>query len=171
VDELLTASFEGVHLLDPAKPGTPAERITAGDPAPWPLSGASEILVGKLGKERILATIEPWHGDQVAVYRKKGKDWTRNVIDNQEKEGHTLHAADLDGDGRDELIAGFRGPGRSVYYYKADRKGETWTKVAIDKGGIAASGCAVADLDGDKRIDVACIGSASTNLKIYWNRK
>lgn len=171
VDELLTASFEGVHLLRPGKQGTMPEPITSGDPAQWPKSGSSEILVGKLGKERILATIDPWHGDQVSVYRKKGAAWVRSVIDNQEKEGHTLHAADLDGDGRDELIAGFRGPGRSVYYYKADRRGNHWTKVPIDKGGIAAAGCATADLDGDKRIDVACIGAATTNLKIYWNRK
>jgi len=171
VDELLTASFEGVHLLRPSKPGTGPEPITSGDPSQWPKSGSSEILTGRLGKERILATIDPWHGDQVAVYRKKGAAWVRTVIDNQEKEGHTLHAADLDNDGRDELIAGFRGPGRSVYYYKADRKGAKWTKVPIDKGGIAAAGCAAADLDGDKRIDIACIGAATTNLKIYFNRK
>jgi hypothetical protein len=171
IDELLTASFEGVHLLRPSTPGAAPEALTAGDPTPWPKSGSSEILTAKLGRERILASIDPWHGDQVAFYRKKGSAWIRSVIDSQEKEGHTLHAADLDGDGRDEIIAGFRGPTRSVYYYKANRKGDKWTKIAIDKGGIAAAGCATADLDGDKRIDVACIGAATTNLKIYWNRK
>jgi len=35
---------------------------------PWPKSGTSDIAVGRLGKERFLATIEPWHGNQVAIY-------------------------------------------------------------------------------------------------------
>jgi hypothetical protein len=169
VDDLLTASFEGVHLLHPGQPAKAKERLTAGDPAAWPKSGSSEIVVGRLGKERFLATIDPWHGNQVCWYRLKGKTATRTVIDSAEVEGHTLHAADLDGDGRDELIAGFRGPGRSVYFYQADRKGAKWAKWPIDKGGIAASSCALADFDGDGKVDVACIGSATTNLKLYRN--
>lgn len=91
------------------------------------------------------------------------------MISSEDHDGHTLHAADLDGDGRDELIAGFRGPTRSVYYYQADRKGAKWERHAIDKGGIAAAGCAIADFDGDRRVDVACIGSATRNLKLYRN--
>ncbi|MBL8235574.1 MAG: VCBS repeat-containing protein, partial [Bryobacterales bacterium] len=54
-----------------------------------------------------------------------------------------------------------------VYFYQAGRKGEQWTRTPIDKGNIAAAGCAVADFDGDKRLDIACIGSATTNLKLY----
>lgn len=166
--ELLTASFEGVHLMRPARPGTAPEKVLGGSAAPWPQSGSSEIVVGHLGKERILATIDPWHGNEVAVYRRKGSGWDRQVIDTAELDGHTLHMADLDGDGRDEVIAGFRGPGRSVFYYQAARDG-SWQRRPIDRGGIAAAGCAVADFNGDKRIDVACIGSATANLKLYRN--
>ena len=81
--------------------------------------------------------------------------------------GHTIVTADLDGDGKDEIVAGFRGEGRSVYIYTLV-KGK-WTRRDLDKGGIAAAACIALDLNGDGRKDVACIGSASTNLKWYEN--
>jgi hypothetical protein len=170
VEDLLTASFEGVHVMRPSRLGATPEKLLAGSPAAWPLSGSSEIVVGLLGPERFLATIDPWHGNQVAVWRQRAGAgvWHRTVVDDSEADGHTLHAADLTGDGRDEVIAGFRGPGRTVYYYEAQKDG-TWRRWAIDRGGIAAAGCAVADFDGDKRMDVACIGSATANLKLYRN--
>ena len=34
---------------------------------------------------------------------------------------------------------------------------------------IAAAACTVADLNGDGRLDIACIGSATHNLKWYEN--
>jgi hypothetical protein len=74
-------------------------------------------------------------------------------------------------DGRDEIIAGFRGQGRSVYIYSVeDSTGSRWSRQTLDDGGIAAAGCAVADLNGDGKLDVSCIGSATANLKWYENR-
>ena len=49
-------------------------------------------------------------------------------------------------------------------------KGERWTKNPVDSGGIAASSCAVADLNADGRPDIVCIGSATANLKWYENK-
>ena len=80
-------------------------------------------------------------------------------------DGHTIATADLNGDGLDEVIAGFRGGDRSVYiYYSAGGK---WTREILDKG-MGAAACAVADLDGDGRPDIACIDG--TRLKWYRNR-
>ncbi|MBI3210739.1 MAG: VCBS repeat-containing protein [Candidatus Solibacter usitatus] len=168
-EELLTASFQGLHLLHPAKKGAAPKRLNNGDPAAWPKSGSSEVVVGRLGKRRFLASVDPWHGNQISVFTQHGAEWRRQVIDSFEAEAHTLHAADLDNDGRDEIIAGFRGAGRSVFYYRATAQGK-WERFEVDRGGIAASGCAAADFDGDKRIDIACIGSATANLKLYRNR-
>jgi hypothetical protein len=171
-DDVLTASFSGIHLFRAARDGrwTHTE-IARGDPAPWPKSGASDVAVGHLGKTRFLAAIEPWHGEQVAVYLPKGKRWERQVIDRTLVDGHTILAADLEGTGRADIVAGYRGKGRSVYLYRAeDRAGKRWTRQTVDDGGIAAAACIALDLNGDGRPDLACIGSATANLKWYENR-
>jgi hypothetical protein len=165
-DDILTASFGGIHLFH--APDWKRTEIAKGDPAAWPKSGSSDIGVGKIGSERFLAAIEPWHGNQVAIYRKAGAEWKRTVIDDALVDGHTIVTADLNGDGNDEVIAGYRGTGRSVYVYSFG--GGQWTRSKLDDGGMAAAACAVADLNGDKRIDVVCIGSATANLKWYENR-
>ncbi len=169
-EDILTASFVGVDSFRFGKDGRwLRNKLVKGDPAPWPKSGASEIAVGMIGKERFLATIEPWHGNQVAVYRFGKNDWERLVIDDSLKDGHTLLTADWNGDGRDEIIAGYRGTGRSVNIYSFDKSSKKWVKQILDNGGISAAACAVTDLNGDGKIDVACIGSATMNLKWYEN--
>ena len=87
----------------------------------------------------------------------------RSLVD-----GHALSIADLNGDGNDEVIAGYRGQGQSVYIYSAeDAAGERWSRQTLDQGGMAAAACAVADLNGDGRPDIACIDA--TRLKWYEN--
>ena len=168
LEDVLTASFLGIHVNLAQKDGSWKRlKITGGDPAPWPKSGSSDIAIGHLGKQRFLTAIEPWHGNQVVVYTEQGGTWKRQVIDTELVDGHTIVTADLDGDGRDEIIAGFRGEGRSVYIYTLV-KGK-WTRRDLDKGGIAAAACIALDLNGDGRKDIACIGSATTNLKWYEN--
>jgi hypothetical protein len=168
-DEILTASFSGLHMYKLTRAGKwERTEIAKGDPSAWPKSGSSDVAVGRLGKERFVAAIEPWHGNQVAVYVQKGKAWERKVIDDTLVDGHTIFTADFDRDGRDEIIAGFRGKGRSVFLYRHE-KGD-WKKSALDDGGMGAAACAIADFNEDGRPDVACIGSATTNLKWYENR-
>jgi hypothetical protein len=170
-DEILTASFTGIHLFKFGAGGQwTRTEIAKGDPAPRPKSGSSDIAVGRLGKQRFLATIEPWHGNQVAIYRQRNGAWQRRVIDDSLVDGHTIAIADLNGDGADEVIAGYRGKGQSVYlYYAQDADGERWSRQTLDNGGMGAAACAVADLNGDGRPDVTCIGSATANLKWYEN--
>jgi hypothetical protein len=169
-DEILTASFTGIHLFKLGKDGRwTRTEIAKGDPAAWPKSGSSDVALGHLDRTRFLAAIEPWHGNQVAIYHQQDREWQRQVIDSSLIDGHTIVAADLNGDGLDEVVAGFRGQGRSVYlYYADDPKGQHWTRQALDQGGMGAAACSVADLNGDGRPDIACIDS--TRLKWYENK-
>lgn len=170
-DEILTASFVGIDLykLDKDRHWIRTE-IAKGDPAAWPKSGSSDVALGRLSGGRYIAAIEPWHGNQVAVYGQHDSSWQRRIIDDSLVDGHTIWTADLNGDGNDEIIAGFRGGSHGVFvYYANDGGGNGWSKHALDAGGMAAAACAAADLNGDGRVDVACIGSATANLKWYEN--
>ena len=165
--QIMTASFGGIHVYQPGANGKwKRTEMTKGDPAPWPKSGSSDTAAGQTGKKRFVAAVEPWHGNQVVVYRKAGAVWKREVIDDQLVDGHTIVTADLDGDGNDEIIAGFRGMPRRLYIYRFD--GKKWQRQTLDDA-MGASACVAADLNGDGKPDLACIASSTQNLKWYEN--
>jgi hypothetical protein len=120
--------------------------------------------VGHCGNERFLAAIEPWHGNEVVVYR-GGGPWRREVIDDTLLDAHTIQTADLDGDGCDEIVAGFRGKPYGVYIYRWN--GTEWRRQILDQGGVSAASCAIVDTQGKGKPDIACIGSATHNLVLY----
>jgi hypothetical protein len=165
-DAILIGSFLGIHLYRFQPDGKWSRtEIAKGSSQPWPKSGTSDIAVGRLGNERFLAAIEPWHGNEVVVYRGGGTSWNREVIDSSLSDAHTIETVDLDGDGRDEIVAGFRGKPYGVYIYRLD--GAKWSREVLDRGGVSAAGCAVADLDEDGKPEIACIGQATHNLVLW----
>lgn len=186
--EILTASFEGVHLFHSVGqiPNLRWKKtqLGAGDqPSASSANlrktkstrrGSSEIAVGKVSGRRFLATIEPWHGEQVVVYfapqsRKSGELWRRHVIDSTFHDGHALACADFDGDGNDEIVAGFRGAGTSLFIYSSiDPAGLEWKRELLDAD-MAAAGIALEDINGDGRLDIVTIGASTGNVRWYEN--
>ena len=182
--DILTASYEGVGLLSMSSGKWKNQRIGAGNQdTPKGKRGASEIKQGKLKNgKKFIATIEPWHGDQVVVYTEPtetGKMWDRHVIDEELRWGHAVSCADLDGDGSDELIIGVRDDPkagekvtdrRGVRIYKVmDDKGAKWQRQIIDNGGVAVEDLTVADLTGSGKMDIVAVGRQTHNVRIYWN--
>ena len=166
---LVSAGFMGLNLHKFSGGKWTQTELTKGDPDPWPKSGASDVALGKLGAQKFLATIEPWHGNQVVIYKQSGGSWARHMIDDAITDGHTIITVDVDSDGRDEVVVGQRGGARSLMLYTASADGAAWSKRAIDEGGMAGAGCATADLNADKRADIVCIGTGTANLKWYKN--
>lgn len=168
-ESLLSASFLGIfqHRWQDGK--WVRTRVTAGSAAAWPKSGSSDIAVGRHGTANVMSAIEPWHGNEVVLYRQDGATWVRQLLDDQITDGHALAMADFAGDGRSAIVAGERGGKRSVYVYWPPAKlGDGWTKHVVDDA-MNASGCVTADLNGDKRPDIACIAGGTTGVKWYEN--
>lgn len=158
---LYTASFLGIHAYRYRGDRWVRREVAKGDPAAWPKSGSSDVAVAK----RVTVAIEPWHGNQVVVYRGK----RREVIETGLKEGHSIALADFDGDGNDEILVGDRGVGGGALVWR--QVGKSWQRQVLAGPPIRANSCSAADLNGDGRVDVACIGGATANLVWYENQR
>jgi hypothetical protein len=175
--DVLTAGYSGVFVHSLGRGGTwTRTEIVKGDPAEWPRGGASDVAVGELNKRRLLVTNEPFHGNQVVVYQETSPGtWPRTVIDTRLNNSHSLTLVDSDGDGNSEIVSGgtrgaARGVKPGVFFYRVDAAGQ-WQRMMLDAG-IAANSCVTADINGDRRLDVACIDNSDPfALKWYENQK
>lgn len=179
--DILIASFDGVHLLAPNDHGQwHLTQLGTGNQQSSPNRGASEIKPGRLANgSRYIATIEPWHGNQVVVYTEPhapDQHWSRHVIDEQLQWGHAVWCVDLDGDADHEIVIGVRdqrdeaAPCGVRIYDPVNPAAGKWQRTLVDPGGVAVEDLAVADLDGDGQPEIVAVGRQTHNLRVYWNR-
>lgn len=136
--------------------------------------GVGEIRYGTLGGVDFLTTIEPMHGNNVAVYV-LDDDVERHVLADDFEQGHALAAADLLGLGRDQIVAGWRNPNEEgkvgiKLFVPTDASGTQWEEHLIDDDTMATEDLKVADLDEDGRPEIIAAGRDTHNLIIYWNK-
>lgn len=168
--DILTASLEGITAFEFLKPNSwTKHHLTQGKPADDSRPGSSEISVGHLkGGTTFLATIDPWHGHQVSVYTPKTDDWQRHVIDDSYISGHAVACIDEDSDGNDEILAGYRGKGHTLYLYKlVDKK---WQRTLIDNT-VAVQGISIGDINNDGHPDFTAAGGSTHNVVLYVNQQ
>ncbi len=184
--EILVTAYEGVFSVHKTPAGWKTDRLADANQAnPKGSRGASEVKSGWISKTApVIATIEPWHGNQVVAYTPNddARVWQRHVLDEQLRWGHAVWLADLDGDGADELVVGVRDDPnpkagdtfterRGVRVYRCtDGKGARWERMLLDAGGVAVEDLTVADLNGDGRPDIIACGRQTKNVRIYWNQ-
>ncbi|WP_291038919.1 FG-GAP-like repeat-containing protein [Dyadobacter sp. 50-39] len=113
------------------------------------------------------------HGTDLVVYTKD----SRTVLTDRIKEGHALACADFFGQGRDQVVMGWRNPNVTGetglrIYVGSDAEGKKWTEYTLDeKIKIACEDLLPADLDGDGDLDIIASGRATHNLVVYWNQR
>ncbi len=194
-DEVTLACWEGVFLLDRAPAGRWTRTLLgSGNQRSAPSKGASEVKIGSLEMGfRYVATIEPWHGNQVVVYTRDATAYpaarvliergeaARQVVAEPLSWGHAVWCANLDNDKDDELIIGQRdpnrgaatgprGPGVFVFDPRPGTYPPVFDRITVDDGGMACEDALAADLDGDGKSEIIAGGRATHNVKIYWNR-
>lgn len=171
--DLFTASFDGVHRYQWKVGEVVKKRLGAGNRGARPAQGSSEVGIGRLGKgeTRFVATIEPWHGNEVVVYAGNDGDplpWPRTVIDATLVDGHALVCLDVDGDETDEIIAGGRGGSHEVLLFRWSAG--AWQRYVLDSTGVALAGLTIADLNGDGQPDLVATGTLTHDVVWYENR-
>ena len=175
-EEILTASYEGIHLLDRGSDGKWSKRKLGDGFQSEEIRGAGEIKLGRLKSgKRYLATVEPWHANHAVIYEEPSNPnamWNRRVLTDQLGGGHALWSADLDGDGDEELAVGWRMPGKGEFEKPGIAVFDPgdWQYQIIDSGGMATEDLTIADLNQDGRPDIVAAGRATHNVKIYWNQ-
>ncbi|MCZ8517818.1 VCBS repeat-containing protein [Paenibacillus filicis] len=199
LDSVLLATQEGITWLyydsDERKwQKVPIGAGELGEESKTGFKGSGDVDTGKIGSDSFayIAAVEPFHGNTIAVYCKQTDNeltkitWKRVVLDvygdpNQLGEGpaHFVVCADFDGDGDDEFLVALRGPvpWQGVVYYKAiDVKNGVFVKWHVSSA--SAARIAVADYDGDGRLDFATIGYSvngyytadDSQISVYYNR-
>ncbi len=173
----LVASQEGLNIVDRTENGFRLQPISNGALGEKPTEkGAGEVKLGSLGSAKLMATIEPMHGNQVVAYVGNGIDanMERVVLDDSFTQGHAVWCADFDGDGRDEIVAAHREPTGDqppgIYIYRSvDDSGQKWTKQLLDAP-MACEDVWCADFDGDCAIDILAGGRKTHDVNLYFNR-
>jgi hypothetical protein len=152
------------------------------------LSPAGEIREsGSSGPLHFLATVEPMHGNQLAVHVRfqhnrtlEGDggsfDYHSQTLTDRLVEGHALQVGDLLGAGGDQIVVGWRGKAGTTdtsigvaLWTPLDQAGEKWRETVIDADGMACEDLQLADLNGSGRLDIIASGRRTHNLKIYFN--
>ncbi|TWU10221.1 FG-GAP repeat domain-containing protein [Allorhodopirellula heiligendammensis] len=175
----LTASVEGISVISPDPDAQHNYRrltlLPGADGDEPSQRGVGEVKLGQLADgTKFLATIEPMHGTHAVVYLLQGaltdKSPERTVLTDKLLGGHAVWCADIDRDGSDEIVVGYRDANPAVGILLYDRQHDgSWTEQRVGNE-VACEDLVVEDVNGDGWPDIIAGGRATHNLVLYLNR-
>jgi hypothetical protein len=181
-EQILVASFEGIALYRGSGRGDglkfEKQLLSAGHHEKAPRLGASDVGAGMQDGRRFFASVEPWHGNEVVVYTGQGTNWDRRVIFDKVASGHEVAVVDLNGDGKDDVVANDNSRptqnnpnaamgGVHVFYAPDNAATGEWKYQRLEDK-FAMNSCVAADLNKDRRPDLVC-GGAGGAVRWYEN--
>jgi hypothetical protein len=111
-----------------------------------------------IGAARNTNTVSWWENTDAA-----GTSWTEHVLDTAFLNARAVYAADVDGDG-DQDVLGASGQANEIVWW--ENSGTSWNRRLIDGGFNGAHDVTSADMDGDGDLDV--VGAALNEDEIAW---
>lgn len=170
--ELLVAGAEGIQYYNIEDADRHEGIYISTENSNPPTRGAGEVR--SASDENFIAAIEPLHGNDLVVYRGSHRDgWKRELLTDRLAEGHALAIGDLNGDGREDIVYGWRKPdadghtGLGIFLQTEDG---TWDSSWKSLDLVAVEDLKLADLDGDGKLDIVAAGRSTNNLVIFWSR-
>ena len=148
--------------------------------SPAPIHGHAADLDGDGDLDVVMAFgmrdgVAPKDGHLVAWYENvgrpgKGTSWKKHVIGALPYAFEAI-TADLDGDGRPDVIAtAWGGPGQLVWFHDPGGKG-AWRKHVLKERWPRANQVIAADLNGDGRPDLAAVAERGSNDFRWWRNE
>jgi hypothetical protein len=181
-DAILVASFEGIGLYQATGSGESMRftktLLTPGHVDAAPRLGASDVGIGhNVDGRRVMASVEPWHGNEVVVYTQDDGQWKRRVIFDRIQGGHEIAVLDLNGDGLVDIVANDNSrvteqrpdatPGVHVFFSPKDPASGEWLYRRIETQS-AMNSCVGADMTRDGAPDLVCAGAGGV-IRLYEN--
>jgi len=181
-DQLLVASFEGIALYTAVGRGADMtfdkELLSRGHEGEAPRLGASDVGAGTSNGQPVMASVEPWHGNEVVLYTQADGQWKRRVLFEGVTSGHEIAVLDLNGDGRADIVANDNSrvterspnatPGVHVFFSPEDPATDRWSYARIESD-AAMNGCVGGDMNRDGWTDLVCTGAGGW-LRWYENQ-
>ncbi|UCG47656.1 MAG: VCBS repeat-containing protein [Phycisphaerales bacterium] len=97
-------------------------------------------------------------------------EWKRNYVTGSDGEVESVYPADLDGDGKTDLVGSIRRHDGLTFWSNTNGDGSEWTRRVIDSTYTAEQRIDVADMDGDGDLDILASAQRIHSVRWWENR-
>lgn len=184
VRDVVTADVNGDGALDVVGAASATDRVVwwsndDGDGVSWTefpideaFDGAHMVAASDVdadGDVDVLGTAR-W-ADEVAWWENltgDGDSWAKHIIDGDFDGAASLALADIDGDGRDDVVA-TANSGDAVAWWRQNEDRRSWQKTLVVTGFDGAQAVVVADIDGDEDQDLVASARWLGEIRYFEN--